>query len=302
MDDTPPLIAAGKGLPALPFHLYLWLVRRDDVPFGMPPEFQEFIAVDWSGAKGPRLRGLQVASCRPGNGAPKLIRRPPSWTRTGVMEYAVARAKKNGPVLAGFDFGFAYPFDDCDTSFPGLDLRPPDAVSLWALIESLSGDAPDLYGGLAAQPPSPIAPFFNVHHNRGRWFSNRRLRLTERLCPTRPSCMFNGVGPASVGVGSLAGMRLLHHLKQRRDVRVAVWPFDAVDDADLVVVEIFPRLYARTTSMNPRAPLTEDEYDALISADALRSLSASPQVWDHKGNEGWIFGVATSRTRTASDR
>ena len=97
-------------------------------------------------------------------------------------------------------------------------------------------------------------------------------------------------------------MRLLHHLKQRRDLRVAVWPFEVIDDADLVVVEIFPRLYARTTAMKPRAPLTEDEYDALISADALRSLSASPPAWEHEGTEGWIFGVATSRTRTASDR
>jgi hypothetical protein len=114
--------------------------------------------------------------------------------------------------------------------------------------------------------------------------------------------MFNGVGPASVGVGSLAGMRMLHHLKQRRDLRVAVWPFDAMENADLVVVEIFPRLYARTTTMKPRASLTEDEYDALISADALRLLSTSPTAWEHEGNEGWIFGVATSRTRTTSDR
>jgi hypothetical protein len=105
--------------------------------------------------------------------------------------------------------------------------------------------------------------------------------------------MFNGVGPASVGVGSLAGMRMLHHLKQRRDLRVAVWPFDAMENADLVVVEIFPRLYARTTTMNPRSSLTEDEYDALISADALRSLCVKPSVWRATGNEGWIFGVST---------
>jgi len=209
------------------------------------------------------------------------------------MEYAVARAKKSGPVLAGFDFGFAYPFDDCYTYFPGIDPRPSDAVSLWAMIDHWSGDASDFYGGLAAQPPSPIAPFFNVHHNRGAWFSNRRLRLTERVCPTRPSCMFNGVGPASVGVGSLAGMRMLHHMKQRRDVRIAIWPFDPIDDAELVVVEIFPRLYARTTSIRHRASQTEDEYDALISAAALRSMCRKPSIWNATGNEGWIFGVTT---------
>lgn len=259
----------------------------------MPPDFQEFIAVDWSGAKSPRLPGLQVASCRPGRATPRLVRRTPSWTRCGVMDYVGTRAREQGPVLAGFDFGFAYPFHDAQAYFPAIEGSPSDAKTVWALIDSLAGDAPDLYGGAAARPPSPLAPLFNVHKHRGRWFSNRRLRRTERACPTRPSCMFNGVGPASVGVGSLAGMRMLHRLSQRRDLRIAVWPFDPIDGADLVVVEIFPRLYARSTSIDRAAYRTEDEYDAVLAADALRSLAGHAATWTSGDPfEGWIFGVA----------
>lgn len=258
----------------------------------MPPDFQEFIAVDWSGAKGPRLPGLQLASCRPGRGMPRLVRRTPSWTRTGVMEYVVQRAKEHGPILTGFDFGFAYPYHDCDAYFPGHASSPDDVRTLWSVIDQLAGDTPDLYGATAARPPSPLAPFFNVHNNRGRWFSNRRLRVTERACPVRPSCMFNGVGPASVGVGSLAGMRMLHRLSQRHDLRVAVWPFDPIERADLVIVEIFPRLYARTTPIPRERYRTEDEYDAVVSAAALRALASEESAWRAgHAREGWIFGV-----------
>lgn len=259
----------------------------------MPPDFQEFIAVDWSGAKSPRLPGLQVASCRPGRATPQLVRRSPSWTRTGVMDYVCARAHGKGPVLAGFDFGFAYPFHDAHAYFPAIEGSPPDAKALWAWIDTLSADAPDLYGGAAARPPSPLAPLFNVHNHRGRWFSNRRLRRTERACPARPSCLFNGVGPASVGIGSLAGMRMLHRLGRRGDLRVAVWPFDPIDGADLVVVEIFPRLYARTTGIDRAAFRSEDEFDAVLSAAALRTLARDAATWAAGDPlEGWIFGVA----------
>lgn len=210
------------------------------------------------------------------------------------MDHVLDRARKNGPVLAGFDFGFSFPRDDCGVYFPGYEEGPSDATSLWARIDALSNDAPDLYGGLAAQPPSPLAPFFNVHGNRGAWFTNRRLRTTERMCPSRPSCTFIGVGPSSVGVGSLAGMRVLHHLKQQQDLPVAIWPFDPIDDAALVVVEIFPRWYARTAAIRKPESMTEDEYDALISATALRDISTRPAAWEFEGTEGWIFGVATS--------
>jgi hypothetical protein len=195
-------------------------------------------------------------------------------------------------VLAGLDFGFAFPFDDTGTFFPGLPESPPDAPSLWAWIDQLAANAPDLYGTPAAFPPSPLAPLFNLPGHRGRRFDNRRLRATERACPTRPSSVFNGVGPGAVGVGSLAGMRLLHRLRQSRSPKVAIWPFDPPRGADLVVVEIFPRLYARTTTFRPENFSSEDTFDAVVSADALRRLARHPAHWNLTApREGWIFGV-----------
>jgi len=121
-------------------------------------------------------------------------------------------------------------------------------------------------------------------------------------------------------MGSLAGMRMLHALKHQKKVRVACWPFDGIDGADLVVLEIFPRLYVKRIGINPqhwhmpgvlRAVMkqygvdwrgcpcsTEDEFDALISAAALRHLSREKKCWHPKSMsraaarfEGWIFGV-----------
>jgi hypothetical protein len=105
------------------------------------------------------------------------------------------------------------------------------------------------------------------------------------------------------------------------DNHVAVWPFEDLDGRS-ALVEIFPRLYFKRAGVDPRAwrdraaldralahygssppvaewePVREDEPDALISAAALRALSAISAIWSPplafvavKRAEGWIFGV-----------
>lgn len=37
--------------------------------------FDEFIGIDWSGAKGPTLPGIQIALAKPGEAAPILYHR-----------------------------------------------------------------------------------------------------------------------------------------------------------------------------------------------------------------------------------
>jgi hypothetical protein len=292
----------------------------------MLPEFQQFIGIDWSGAKNTPLRGLQVAVIGRDDHAPALTRPSAgsSWTRGAVLDHVIAQARDHGPVLAGFDFSFSFPWCDHETYFPEYGAAPPDRVSLWSFIDDIAAGEPDFYAATAIGPASPVAAYFNAPGNRGTRFNNRRLRVTEQRCAdmgTTPSCTFNGVGPGSVGTGSAAGMRLLHHLVRAPGLRTAVWPFDTVSDADLVAVEIFPRLYAKAAGVNPRdwkqpgflpsifhhygcAPEknadadTEDKVDALLSAAALRHLSDDKQHWhpatmhpEAAAKEGWIFGV-----------
>lgn len=148
--------------------------------------------------------------------------------------------------------------------------------------------------------------------------------MTEQVCQrkwTRPSSVCNAVGPGAVGMGSLAGMRMLHHIRKTEDVKVAIWPFDNVAGADIIVVEMFPRLYVKQTGMNPqrwretgflskvwksygvrgsvpKVVETEDKMDALLSAAVIRWHAQNPDVWQPaemtRGaaqHEGWIFGV-----------
>jgi hypothetical protein len=286
-------------------------------------KFQEYIAVDWSGAKGSNLKGLQVAMCKQGRSVPHLVLPPDqrAWTRQQVWDYVLTRGARRR-VFAVFDMGIGLTYADEQTYFPGL-LRAPNTIRrLWKAIDEAACDATDFYGGPAASPPSPYAPYFNVPGHHGARFTMVRHRTTETYCRawTRPSSVFNGVGAGSVGMGSLAGMRLMHYIKKTKP-DVAIWPFDAIDNARIVVAEMFPRLYVKQAGLNPQhwrepdflprvlryfacrgpfpaAPTTEDEMDALYSAAAIRFHAHNPAMWSPQGMnatakkyEGWIFGV-----------
>ena len=131
-----------------------------------------------------------------------------------------------------------------------------------------------------------------------------------------PQSVFNAIGGAQVGPSSISGMRMLGHLKRNHPGVFSVWPFDDISDERSVIVEIFPRYFARSRGQNPRMkdvallnaalskfesepvvvpPNSEDEGDALLSAAALRSLSNDCDFFKRPDisirHQGWIFGV-----------
>jgi hypothetical protein len=292
----------------------------------MLPDFQQFIAVDWSGARGPKLPGLQVAVCCPGRGAPRLVKPPrplKSWTRAAVLELLREQAEQNGPVFAGFDMSVAFPFCDLGCYFPDHSASPPGPFVLWRMVDELSGQADDFYAGAFSRPGSPFADYLNAPGHRGAKYNVKRMRVTDQQCLnwTRPSSVFNGVGPGSVGTGSLAGMRFFHAVKQLNAPGIKIWPFDELTgNENLVMCEIFPRFYVKRAHIDPltwrekgflnqvlraygsdilrSASRSEDEIDALLSAAAMRKLSSDPATWrpsamspQAAAQEGWIFGI-----------
>lgn len=267
-----------------------------------------------------------MATCRPGGAAPTLVHPPaglPTWTRQAVLDYMQQQARTIGPVLAGFDMSVAFPFCDIGTYFPGHPGSPPHPRALWRAVDALSENAPDFYAGAFSRPGQSFADYLNAPHHRGCRYDIRRLRVTDQQCLTwtRPASVFNGVGPGSVGTGSLNGMRFFHALRQVRDPDVAIWPFDRLRGNErLVACEIFPRLYVKQAGLDPRRwrepgflnevlaayrsrPLTrctwsEDEIDALYSAAAMRVLAGRPATWAPPAmtamaarQEGWILGL-----------
>ena len=208
--------------------------------------FERILAIDWSGAKYPRFnRKIQVAEYDPANHTVMLLHPlhggPESpWSRTTVFDY-VQHAVKEGPVLIGFAFAFAYPYCVLGTYFPGEDASPPDRQGLWATVEEMCHGVGDFYAGpFYRGNGSPFREFHLCHDFRGVHYENR-YRMTDQAAMQaglNPSSVFRCVGPGQVGPGSFAGMRFL--LRVQNETRASIWPFDANDVPTRSVVPLRP--------------------------------------------------------------
>lgn len=292
-------------------------------------KYERFIGIDWSGAKGPSLKGLQVAICEPGDMPPALV--PPLghqyWGRTEIFHWIVGEAQRRR-ILVGLDFAFAYPYCDRNAYFPDSNGSPKFAKELWQAVDSVCQTETEksLYGGfLYRDPRSPFYEYFWYPKHKGAHFEGKRLRRTDLAClnKTRPSCPFKCLGADQVGSGSAAGMRALHLIDRNYACFFRIWPFDHLANSKSTIVEIFPRLFLFAVNedqrrldhtgvtnavlnrfgskMLPRGikVKSEDERDSIISAAAIRSLSSDIEIWRPEGldeatrlHEGWIFGAS----------
>lgn len=284
--------------------------------------FDAFIGVDWSGAKGSRHRGIQVAVCSPGQGAPRVVAAPSGiWARCALLDWTLETLGERR-VLVGFDFSFTLPYIDRGAYFPGSRHAPRGAQDLWRLVDRCSADGADLYAG-GFVGAAPFATHFRSPGQIGARFS-RRHKVVERACVEQglgaPESVFHLIGPKQVGLGSLAGMRFLLAL-QREAPKVRVWPFDPVRSDASVVVEVFPRAFLAAAGrvqtkvrsaealndvlraygsrpMNIRGAVDDNIADAAVTAAGLRAWSGDSGLWRPaamdarvRRTEGWIFGV-----------
>lgn len=285
--------------------------------------FDLFVGIDWSGARGEMHRGISVFAAERGDAPPRPVSPPGGakrWSRPAVMDY-LQHASETKQVLAGIDFAFAHPFHDTGSYYPNATGSPDNPRGLWQLIDEINQQQPYLYGG-AIWDDAEFGTYYNAYGGRrGALFSSRRRRTEQEARAVKaPSPTFNCVGPAGVGTGSLAGMRMLHHLADTTHI----WPFGdaSCPTASLVLVEIFPSYYFAAAGIRPvnkqqaalpalnqalgfygSAPLLDnshlggpdaDDADALIAAAALRHHAADKACWqvpDEAALEGWIFGV-----------
>jgi hypothetical protein len=280
--------------------------------------FSRFAAIDWSGAKGKRHKGIAVAVAEAGTAAPRLIRPDHVWSRTEVLEWLLAEAAAS-PTLFGFDFSFAPPIAERGEYLPGEKDLPRTAREFWAYVESRCGDA-DL----------GAASFLEQAHRRHFYFGiadGEKARFMHfRQCDARLNAQggrktasaYDAIGAAQVAKASFSGMRLLHHLGGR----VAVWPIDDLPERGSAVVEIYTRIYLRRaglrgTKLRSRADLdsalaglgsrparlsfepNDHQTDALVTAAGMRALAtAEPRAFAPDGltpelarTEGWTFGI-----------
>jgi hypothetical protein len=289
------------------------------------PDFDGFVAIDWSGARGPAYRGVAVAQAAPGTSGPVLVPVPGGgkvWTRTAVLDWLDRRFQEGGRLLVGFDFAFSLPWDTAGGYF-----ADPEAgvFDLWDRVEAVCAADADLFGGAFAADPEHGAGFWMRGPLRPDFTLARRA--TEAACRAdglgTPDSPYKLIGARQVGKGALAGMRLLLALR-RRHPKLRFWPFDRANSGSAnsgaansgsVLVEIYPRLFlklagwgaekvrtaadldrcldrlgsgpASLPSDAPGRPApTDHETDALVSAAGLRRLAGDPAVWDPPGLDG----------------
>ena len=94
-------------------------------------EFEKIVAVDWSGAEYSG-RKIQVAEYDPRKNLVNLVcpLRRTNWTRQGIWDKYFNNVTREGLVLIGIDFAFAYPYCKEGAYFPGHRQTPPDVTSL----------------------------------------------------------------------------------------------------------------------------------------------------------------------------
>lgn len=282
----------------------------------MKGRFARFAAIDWSGAKGSRHKGIAVSVAEAGDAPPRLVKPGHVWSRTEVLDWIAALAD-GPPTLVGMDFSFAPPFVARGAYLPG-DSAPDEARAFWAFVDAACEDE-DL--GAA----SFLERSFRRHFYFGKADGTKADFMHLRECEAafnasgggKPSTVFDAIGAAQVAKASFAGMRLLHHLAGR----VPVWPFDPPPAGGSLLVEIYCRAFIRLSGgrglklrsladLNTALagfnslPFTADrwladhETDVLVTAAGLRRIADDADYWHPAGlderlarTEGWTFGV-----------
>jgi hypothetical protein len=279
--------------------------------------FEAFVAIDWSGAKGKRHKGIAIAEAR-GDAAPRLVRPGHAWSREEVLAWLLKRAERE-PTLFGFDFSFAPPLIERGEYLPGEPGVPHTAREFWAYVDERCDDE-DL----------GAASFLETAHRKHFYFGIadgvKAGFMHFRQCDARLNAQggrktasaYDAIGAAQVAKASFSGMRFLRRL----DGKVAVWPMDPLPENGSAVVEIYTRIYLRRAGMSggklrSRAALNlaleglgspparlrfepnDHQTDALVTAAGMRELATiEPRAFDPQGltpriaqSEGWTFGV-----------
>lgn len=287
-----------------------------------PGRFENFVAIDWSGAAGERHQGIAVALCSTGEAAPQLVLPGHRWSRAEVLDWMLNDLPEHS--IVGFDMGISLAHADADAFFPGWNESPASARKLWALIDRICADDPHLSASSFVDHPEASRHFRRHGGREGDLFGGGRgrFRVTERTQEAmgcRPYSNFNLVGAAQVGKSSLTGMRLLHRLNGR----LPVWPVDPIPERGSVVCEIYTTIAARAAGRRTGASkirdhaelnaalaalkscpvrgsgaITDHASDALITAAWLRNAAHEPALWNPPAltveiaqREGWTFGA-----------
>jgi hypothetical protein len=280
-------------------------------------QFASYVAIDWSGAKGKRHKGIAIAEAR-GEAAPRLVRAGHAWSREEVLDWLLKRAARE-PTLFGFDFSFAPPIIERGEYLPGEAEVPRSAREFWAYVDFRCDDE-DLGAASFLEQVHRKHFYFGIADGvKARFMHFRQCDARLNVQGGRKTASaYDAIGAAQVAKASFSGMRFLHRL----DGKVAIWPMDPLPRHGSTIVEIYTRIYLRRAGLSgvklrsrpdlnqalkglgsPPARLrfepNDHQTDALVTAAGMRILATTERrAFDPEGltpeiarSEGWTFGV-----------
>lgn len=279
-------------------------------------QFARTVAIDWSGAKGRRHKGIAIAEAREDH-PPRLIRPRHAWSREEVARWLLREARKE-PTLFGFDFSFAPPLVERGSYLPGEDGIPDNARQFWAYVEAKSDDEDLGAASFLEKVHRPHFYFGAADGEKARYMHFRQCdHRLNAMGGRKTASAYDAIGAAQVAKASFSGMRLLHRL----DGKIAIWPMDELVDGKSAVVEIYTRIYIRNAGLSGqkirtraelnealralgskpwqgRVPLDDHKTDALVTAAGMLAHLGHPRAFAPNGldrriaaTEGWTFGI-----------
>lgn len=276
--------------------------------------FDRVIVVDWSAANLPtsptnRANSIWIGCCDIEGGI-EWHHRTRAAAEAQIVTLIETARYDGVRLLVGFDFAMGYP-----AGFAARLTGSATALAVWCWLAEAIEDAPDnqnnrfaVAARINATFPEGPGPFWS--HPTGQVWPGlpyRRFgidypalglaeaRAAEVAVPRAksPWMLFN---PGSVGSQSLLGLPMIHRLSQTPGI--AVWPFEPVMDAPVVIAEVYPSLLAgRVATIANAEGLPADQAQVRLLSRALFNLSgqngldplfSAPAI---AAEEGWILGA-----------
>lgn len=270
--------------------------------------FDRVAVLDWSAARGAKRGKDSIWLGLADAGGVTAVNLP---TRAAAeARLAALVATGGGRLLVGADFAFGWPAgfavrltgrDGALAVWDWLAARVQETPGNGSNFRQVAAEANAAFGGgtpfwgngerrqlpgLPRRKP-PLPPGLAEH---------RATELAAREGLARPKSVWQLAGAGAVGAQALTGVPVLARLRAAHPGRVAVWPFEAAEGAEVVLAEVYPSLLGEVVGRDVAAGAVPDEAQVrrlalalwrLARAGGLAALMAGPG----DAEEGRILGA-----------
>ena len=273
------------------------------------------LTLDWSAAGAPK-RGADSIWIGDTDADGTATHNLP--TRAAALDWLERRiGGEAGAVLLACDFCFGLPAGGAQ-AVTGAD----DALALWDWLATriedgadnrnnyraiaaemnrrFGGDGP--FWGNGAKEDIPDLPRRKPALPEGI-AEFRKAELADQSAGQRPMSPWQLAGAGAVGAQSILGIAALERLRERLAAsgkRVAVWPFEPVDGADVIFAEAYFSLLAAEVAAEVKGGAVRDEAQVRLHGQAFYELAATCRLEgllrpdapaETLRSEGWYLGA-----------